>query len=324
MIRAALAALLFFVPAALGQNTVRTGNYIVQSWTSTERLANHVIAEAQRFDSLPGMPHGAPAFGWPIRIVLAGNDTQFREATGNRAPEWGVGVAAPELGLIVLRAYGGNRGAYDQLMPVLRHELAHIALYRFIGEAWIPRWFNEGYAMWAAGELNTAAEWQLRVAFATRSAPPLDSLELTWPALSEDARIAYLLAASVVQYLVNESGGRALDLFMQRWRNSGDFEAALGATYGLSIDQLETHWRRDIRRRYGWLTVLVQSAAFLSFASIGVLGLYFIRRRRDRVKMEHLRATELPDQPAFWTETQDEDEKGIDPAVEGEDIPGHG
>jgi hypothetical protein len=305
--RAAIAALLL-ATAAHAQNVTRAGPYIVESWTTTNRLANTVITEAVRFDSLPGLPHGAPAFGQPIRIILTGSDEQFRTVTGNRAPEWGIGVAVPAQGLIVLRAYGGTSGGYDQLMPVLRHELAHIALHRYLGDAYIPRWFNEGYAMWAAGELGTAEEWQLRVAFVTRSAPALDSLELGWPAMTSDARVAYILAASVVQYLVRESGPRALDVFMRTWRDTQNFETALGRTYGLSIDQLETHWRRDIRRRYGWLTVLVQSAAFASFAAVGVFAMYFVRRRRDRLKMEHLRATEPPDEPAFWTETESGEE----------------
>ena len=312
--RAALAALLL-ATSAQAQTVVQAEPYLVESWTSTPRLANNVIAEAQRFDSLPGLPRGAPAFGQTIRIVLAGSDEQFRAVTENRAPEWGVGVAWPQRGLIVLRAYGGTTGGYDQLMPVLRHELAHIALHRYLGDAYIPRWFNEGYAMWAAGELDNAAEWQLRVAFVTRSAPPLDSLELSWPASTDRARVAYLLAASVVQYLVRESGEHALDVFMKRWRETQDFEAALGNTYGLSIDQLETHWRKDIRRRYGWLTVLVQSAAFVSFASLGVFAMYFVRRRRDRARLALLKATEPPDEPAFWT---------VDPEAEDEDIPGHG
>lgn len=321
--RAAIAALLF-AASAHAQTVTRAGSYIVESWTTTSRLANTIIAEAERFDSLPGLPRGAPAFGQPIRIILTGSDEQFRTATGNRAPEWGIGVAAPEQGLIVLRAYGGTSGGYDQLVPVLRHELAHIALHRYLGDAYIPRWFNEGYAMWAAGELGTAEEWQLRVAFVTRSAPPLDSLELGWPAMTTDARVAYILAASVVQYLVRESGPRALDVFMRTWRETQNFDTALGRTYGLSIDQLETHWRRDIRRRYGWLTVLVQSAAFASFAAVGVFAMYFVRRRRDRIKMAHLRATEPPDQPAFWTETDVAGEEGIDRKPGEEDISGHG
>jgi hypothetical protein len=127
-----------------------------------------------------------------------------------------------------------------------------------------------------------------------------------------------------VQYLVRESGPRALDVFMKTWRTTQNFETALGRTYGLSIDQLEAHWRRDIRRRYGWLTVLVQSAAFASFAALGVFAMYFVRRRRDRIKMQNLRETEPPDEPAFWIEADDAGQEGIDQEPDGEDISGHG
>lgn len=296
---------------------MRSGDYVVYSWTASDRLARTVTQQAHEFNALPGLPADAPAFGQPIRIVLAPNDRIFRAATGGRAPEWGAGVAAPDEGLIVLRAYGGTGGAYSELRSILRHELAHIALYRFLPDARVPRWFNEGYAMWAAGELDNDGTWMLRLAFATGKAPPLDSLELSWPAVAVDARIAYLLAASVVQYLVAESGTRGLEDFMRRWRASGDFDAALASTYGLSVDQLEIHWRRHVRRRYGWLAVITQSALVVTFVSIGVVALYLVRRRRDRAKLDRLRATELPDEPAYWSEP-------IDPDHEDPDIPRHG
>jgi hypothetical protein len=157
------------------------------------------------------------------------------------------------------------------------------------------------------------AAWLLRVAFATNRAPPLDSLELTWPALSTDARVAYLLSASAVEYLVDASGTRALELFMQRWRTSASFENALATTYGLSLDQLEVHWRKAVRDKYGWFAVLAQSAVFATFAALGITVLYLIRRRRDRAKLVQLRATEPPDEPAYWAEGGDEsDQEAID------------
>lgn len=255
-------------------------------------------------------------FARPIEIVLAANDREFVQASGGLAPEWGAGVAIPARDRIVLRAYGGTRGAYAQLPEVLRHELTHVALDRYIGGR-IPRWFDEGFAMWAAGDFETEAQWQLRVAFALQRAPPLDSLELAWPSATEDAHLAYLLAGSVVQYLVAQSGEHALTLFLERWRTSRNFEHALGEVYGLSIDQLETHWRRDVGKRYGWLAVLTQSALAGTLISIGIIALYMVRRRRDRLKMQQLAADELPDQPAFWAEA-------IDPEAEDPNIHDHG
>lgn len=318
----ALSALLLLATTAAGQTTVREGTIIVRSWTSSDRLARRVLEYAREYDSLPALPATAPAFGRPITIILAPDDRRFREATGGRAPEWGAGVAVPDQGLIVLRAYGGTRGAFTELRRIFRHELAHIALHRYLEGTRIPRWFNEGYAIWAAGELDTEAAWLLRVAFATQRAPPLDSLALAWPAGAADARIAYLLAASVVQYLVNESGTRGLELFLERWRTSRSFDAALAATYGISFDQLEEHWRRDVRRRYGWFAAFAQSAVFFTFAALAVIGLYLIRKRRDRVRLQRLKETEPPDEPAYWqeTETNRAPDMGIDPERRPPDI----
>jgi hypothetical protein len=144
----------------------------------------------------------------------------------------------------------------------------------------------------------------LRLAFATRSAPPLDSLELAWPRATEDARTAYLLSASIVGYLVRSSGSDGLEIFLQRWHDGQNMEQALAATYGMSVDQLETYWRRDVRRRYGWLAVLTQSAVFMAGASVVLLILFAIRRRRDRRKLAILKASEPPDAPAYWNEAE--------------------
>ena len=46
---------------------------------------------------------------------------------------------------------------------VLRHEVAHLALHEFLGEA-PPRWFDEGYASFAA------REWTREDALATNLA----------------------------------------------------------------------------------------------------------------------------------------------------------
>jgi hypothetical protein len=298
----------------------------VYTWTESDRFAQRVIAYAREAGRLPGLSADAPTFGQPLRIILAPDAKRFREATGGRAPDWGAGVAAPDEGLIVLRAYGGTSGAYNELRGLLRHELAHVALHRYLAGARIPRWFDEGYAVWAAGELDTDAAWLLRIAFATDRAPPLDSLELSWPEMSTDARVAYLLAASAVQYLVDESGTRGLELFLQRWRTGRDFEAALAGTYGLSLDQLELHWRTSVRRRYGWFAALTQSAVFITFAALGILALFFVRKRRDRARLAQLKATEPPDEPAYWTEpetkteTEIKGETGIDRKPEPPDI----
>ncbi|HET9438599.1 MAG TPA: peptidase MA family metallohydrolase [Longimicrobiales bacterium] len=313
LLQAAL-AICMLLQATPPMARTQSGPYLLEYPAERPRLGRSVMEMLRTAPPLPALPAAAPAFGRPIRIILAESDAHFDVITGGAIPEWGAGVADSEAGLIVVPGYSGGRAANSNLRRVLRHELAHIALHRYLAPGRIPRWFNEGYATWAAGELDIEGEWRLRVAFALRSAPPLDSIELAWPRATEDARIAYLLSASVVSYLVRSSGEHALGLFLERWRTSHNMEQALAATYGISIDQLETYWIRDVRKRYGWLAVLTQSAVLMAGASVLMLVLLALRRRRDRRKLAVLRATELPDEPAYWKEGEnavdDAEEKG--------------
>lgn len=128
----------------------------------------------------------------------------------------------------------------------------------------------------------------------------MDSLSLGWPAGREQARTAYLLAASAVTYLIEAGGERGLGLFLGRWRNGGDFEEALRTTYGVTSGQFEEDWREHVKDRYGWLFVLGHSSIFWLLLAVALLYMVRVRRARNREVLARLRADELPDSPAFW------------------------
>lgn len=282
--------------------SIRSFPFSVRYWIGGRRLATRVLNLALRSPALPAIPDRV----WRTRaveIVLAPSEESFSALTGGRAPTWGAGITVPSRSLVILPAYNSaERGGPMDFGTVLRHELAHIALHRMLPGGAIPRWFDEGYATWASGQLDWEAGWLLRFAFVTGSAPPLDSLTLDWPRRSTDARLAYLLSASVVEYLVNESGSRGLERLLETARTGGNFERALRSTYGLDSGRLEQLWRAYVKRQYGWTVFLTQSAVFFVFAGGLVFVLFLVRKRRDRRKLAELRAAELPDAPAFWTE----------------------
>jgi hypothetical protein len=212
--------------------------------------------------------------------------------------------------VIVLPTYDWVRTPLHTVHQTLRHELAHVGLQRYLGAARIPRWFTEGYAQWAAGQWDWDSAWRLRLALAGQRAPPLDSITLEWPAAATDARIAYLLSASAVAYLVGQSEERGLRIFLERWRAMQDFEGAFRATYGRTLGQFESDWRRHVRSRYGWGVILGHSMIFWALAAFVLLVLFAVRRRRDRERLERLRAHEIPDDPAYWLAPEDRGDEG--------------
>lgn len=275
------------------------GRFIVEHAPAQERLARTLLDAAVASPPFPGLP-GTADTARPIRILLAPDEATFTALTGRAAPDWSAGVAYPREGVTVLPAYASDRAPPQALARTLRHELAHIALHRWLEGSDIPRWFDEGYARYAAGEWDAEAAWQIRLAFALQKAPPLDSLTLGFPRAAADARLAYLLSTTAVQYLVDASGEDGLARFLARWRALGDIEAASREVYGVSLGQLEEDWRSWVQRRYGWAAFLAQATVFWFFATLLLLAVRWRRRRRDAAKLEAMKQTEPPDRPAYW------------------------
>ncbi|HKJ92306.1 MAG TPA: hypothetical protein VJ957_04015, partial [Longimicrobiales bacterium] len=204
--------------------------------------------------------------------------------------------------LVVLPTFAWSRMSNADLYTTLRHELAHVALHRYVAPARVPRWVDEGYARWAAGEWDYEAIWQLRLAFVFQRTPPLDSLTLEWPAGEANARVAYLLATSAFEHLAGLAGEHGLDVLFRRWQQTRSFDQALRTTFGITVGQFEKDWVHDVRTRYAWPLFLAHSIVFWAFGAVLVLVLFMLRKRRDRAKLEQMRATEPPDEPAFWLE----------------------
>jgi hypothetical protein len=130
---------------------------------------------------------------------------------------------------------------------------------------------------------------------------------LDWPRDRASAGLAYLLSATAVEYLVRESGERGLRVFLERWKDVRSFDVAMATVYGVTPGRFEEDWKKYVRKRYGWLFVLSHSSVFWLALGLTLLLMARIRRGRNREVMARLRATEPPDEPAYW---RDQDEHG--------------
>ena len=104
--------------------------------------------------------------------------------------------------------------------------------------------------------------------------------------------MAYLLSATAVDYLRRRGGERGLALLFANWRREGEMERAVRTTYGITLGQFEEEWRRDVRTRYGWLSMLSSMALVWLFAAALVLAAWIPRRRRNRRKLATMDAEE--------------------------------
>ena len=266
--------------------------------TNGDRLVARRVGElVDGFAALPGLPPSMPE---GAHIVLAHSPAAFDEMTGGVVPEWRAGVAIPSWNVLVLPTGEGVRVVAGAGLRTLRHEWAHLGLAAYLGDLRIPRWFNEGYAQWASGGFDVAGSWRLRVLIARGRAPEMEDLTLRWPTDRQEARTAYLLAASAVTYVLEAGGEAGLATFLERWRTGRSFDDAFRDTFGVTLGQFEEDWKKHVRRRYGWLFVLSHSAVFWLLLALVLLFMVRGRQTRNREKMARLRAGELPDAPAWW------------------------
>jgi hypothetical protein len=265
--------------------------------------ARRILRFLEGLPPLRGLPDSFPR---GVEIYIAPSKALFDSLAGGVVPEWGAAVAVPGLNRMVMPGFEARRSRGWEEARVLRHEWAHLALHQYLEGLRIPRWFDEGFAEWASGGWTGTQGWRLRVAFALGRAPPLDSLVLDWPRDRASAGLAYLLSATAVEYLVQESGVRGLEVLLERWRQGAGFSRALRTVYGVTTAQFEEDWKKYVRRRYGWLFVLSHSSVFWLALALALLLMVRIRRGRNREAMARLRATEPPDEPAYWHRDSEE------------------
>ena len=259
------------------------GRFTIVSRPGDSPLARAMVEAAERSDTFPGLPRPRQS----VHIDVAGDAATFRALIGASAPEWGVAVAFPRSQRIVMQGrYAGAEEGNPK--EILRHELAHLALHEALGEL-PPRWFDEGYAAYAAQEWGREEALATNFALVLRGVPSLDSLDLGFYAGAQRATGAYALAYTAVAELAALDRQRGLSLFLQRWRESRSMDAGVRAAYGITLAGFETRWRTRTRRRYGALALVTD----LAIVGSGVLGLLLPlqhlqrRRRRQRLAAMH-------------------------------------
>ncbi len=224
-------------------------------------------------------------------IAIAPDARRFREWTGAGAPDWGAAIAIPDERRIVMQGSGAGSGAGDP-RSVLRHELAHLALHEHLG-ALPPRWFDEGYAGYAAGEWSRDEVLSANIGLVLHGIPAsLDSLEDGFHGGASRVSGAYALAYRAVSDLAALDQPRGLSLFFDYWKQSGSMDVAMRRAFGLTKSGFESDWRSRTMRRYGTLAVIANLAAIGALFAFLLAPLLWTRRRRDRKRMLLLRAAE--------------------------------
>ena len=252
------------------------GRFTAVFYPSERALATSLLDAAAQNDSFPGLPRPRQQ----VLIAFAPNRAKFQEWAGPHAPEWGAALAFPESHRIVMQGRSSGSDAGNP-RDVFRHELAHLALHEYLGDM-PPRWFDEGYASYAAREWTRDDALATSLALALRGTPTLDELDEQFTAGSVTAQNAYALSYRAVTELAELDTASGLTRFMESWRTTGKLDRAVRETYGMTLADFEHRWAQRTRRRYGALALVGDATLIGLILMFAVFPLYLARRQRDR------------------------------------------
>jgi hypothetical protein len=225
-----------------------------------------------------------------VKVVLVQTQDQFDSVSSGRLPEWGAAAAIPARDLIILRIptldqYPGSQA------NLLQHELAHIALHRRVNGRYLPRFLDEGFASWFAGEWHLNNVITIAGAQLTGSLLPLRRIDEVNAFHYGEANLAYSQSYLVVLYLFERFGEvgwlELLDAFAEGQSLNQSFRTALR----LSFWEFESGYRGFLSDNYTIFAILSNTMGlWIVLAIVVVAGFILMKKRKkdaiDRWKEE--------------------------------------
>jgi len=214
--------------------------------------------------------------GAPIRVVLLPESSPQAQAT----PSWISGYAYGELGAVFLMPERAPAYPDGSLLELLRHEVAHILIHRAAGGQPVPRWFNEGLAMAAAGGWGSGDHTRLAFALLLEARTPLATLDQRFAGGSGTVARAYAVSGALVRDLLQTYGAWVPAQILRGLRMGLPFSSAFRRATGVSLAAAEADFWSRYSLWYRWVPILTSS--FTLWILIMLLALFAFRRRRQR------------------------------------------
>lgn len=143
-----------------------------------------------------------------------------------------------------------RRGRYRAglLTRSLPHELTHVVMHEFFGERDVPRWLNEGLAMFAEEGTARVYNAQLAAILNTQRHIPLQKL-FAMEVYPLHPWLFYAESASVVRFLLSELDDKQTLAFLHAMKGGLSFEAALRKATDredATLAAFEARWRSSV------------------------------------------------------------------------------
>ena len=237
MIKLLLISLLIGNP---GWSTRTSEHFTVKYQSVDKQVVTDVIVLLEKHIDRVSIEVGAD-LTHPVSVYIHPDRHSLLQASGmNFASPWLVGVAINdrEIHLISPLNPPGNH-SFESVMDGLVHELVHVCVANAVSEP-LPLWFNEGLAVYFAGQYRFAQE-----------VPGLVREKVFLPELDDLAETdyfeknhGYALSYTIVEYILKRNGKAGLKHLIQEYPSF----SSLGLLSQMSFEQ---EWHQYLKEHYG-------------------------------------------------------------------------
>ena len=215
-------------------------------------------------------------------VYICPDEKTFTQFVGDNFPDWSVGVAAPSKNLIVIKSPNLLPNHADNSLIAV-HELSHILLYKAVNQNHVPRWFNEGLAVYYSGEKAFASSSLISKALITKSIIDLKDIDKVLSFLNNKAQLAYQESYLAILYLFEQFGKDQVKQIIFLMGEGKSLDQAFKETIGMDVFDFEYEWFQHIQKKYRWHFLIdFDSYLWVLILLLFLIGFVLIRRRNKR------------------------------------------
>jgi len=232
------------------------------------------------------------SLGWRLSfrpsVIIVSDSQAFQRIA---AADLYVALAVPSQNIILIDFSKVNRRPFS-LRAILKHEMCHLLLHYHIRYAHLPKWLDEGVAQWTSDGLSEVMldKSVLQGAALTNTYISLSRLRTTFPLERRSLFLAYEESKSVVEYVVRRYGRDGLLSILAGLKSGLELEEAVHQSLSISLDELESDWRVNLKKKANWFGFLIANlyeVLFFLAALLAIIGyIKFIIRKKMQIDEE--------------------------------------
>ncbi|UCE33451.1 MAG: hypothetical protein JSV40_09515 [Deltaproteobacteria bacterium] len=267
--------------------TIATSHFVFYFHEKEQGLAASLAAQSERIRGEIVKDLGLD-FNEVTTVYLAHSLRDYVEIQPRGwVPTWSAAVAYPSLNLIIMKSPRVMKGSHVDLEKIFKHELTHIAVGSvFRSREEVPRWLDEGLAMYESREWSFSRVSTMTKAVLTDSLIPLSEITSSFPRGSARAELAYAQSFYLVSFLVNKFGREDFHRFIREYTRGGDLKEILLKVYGIGWDNFEEEWKGYLRLRFSWIPILTSTTTLWFLITLVFILGYARKKRAQRMLYE--------------------------------------